>query len=383
MHGSRTAALAMVGLGLIGGLLGSADAAPWDKLISLKRVDADPKKTYDLTESNGPWMILACSFSGPQAEQQAKELVIELRQRYKLPAYQYEKTFDLGRDVQGLGVDRFGNPRKMKYRRGKSEIEEIGVLVGDYPTADHPEAQETLRKLKYFQPECLRTDKGRETARSLASLRTIQSYLLADGNDRKKKGPMGHAFVTTNPMLPSEFFVPQGLDEVVLRANEGVEHSLLDCPGKYTVMVARFIGRSRVILREKDMENELSIINKTRAEDSPLVKAAENAANVTAALRREGIEAYEFHDRNASIVTVGSFESIGTPGPDGRIQLDPRIEKIIERFRGELKATPEFPAGRIVPRVVKGIPLDVQSMVVHVPKRPITAALSRQATNRK
>ncbi len=150
---------------------------------------------------------------------------------------------------------------------------------------------------------------------------------------------MGHAFVTTNPMLPAEYFAPQGMDEVVLKANEGVEHSLLDCPGNFTVMVAHFNGRSKVVISQKDMEKELSILNRTKAEDSPLVEAAEKAHNLTMTLRKQGIEAYEFHDRSASIVTVGSFASFGSKGQDGQTELDPRIAKIIEQYRARSAGT--------------------------------------------
>ena len=140
MRTTRNFASAGLVLSVMLGCCQPAAAGPWDKLFSAGRTEADPKKTYSPTESNGPWMIMACSFSGPNAEKQARELVLELRQRYKLPAYQYEKKFDLGKDVVGLGVDEFGNPRKMRYARGKSEVEEIAVLVGDYPAADDPDA---------------------------------------------------------------------------------------------------------------------------------------------------------------------------------------------------------------------------------------------------
>jgi len=385
MGGIRTVARVAVALGLAAGLSAQAGAAPWDKLISSQRVEADPNKTYALAESNGPWMIMACSFSGPKAEQQAKELVLELRKRYKLPAYSHEKTFDLDKDVQGLGIDKYGNPRKMKYARGVSEIEEIAVMVGDYPAADDAEAQAILRKVKYLQPECLRLDRGRETALNLASLRTIQSYLLPDGNERKRKGPMGHAIVTTNSLLPKEYFVPKGVDDLVVKANEGVEHSLLDCPGKYTVLVAQFSGRSRVVLREKDMAEELSILGKIRPEDSQLVKAAEDAHALTTALRMKtkGYEAYEFHGRSESLVTVGSFDSIGTPGGDGTIRLDPRIEKIIDTFRADTKVTPKNPTGQPTPQKLAGIPFAVQPKVIEVPRRPGTSVLSRSTASQK
>ena len=54
---------------------------------------------------------------------------------------------------------------------------------------------------------------------------------------------MRNAFITTNPLLPDEYFVPKGLDRLVLEMNEPVKYSLLDCPGKYTVKIATFTGR--------------------------------------------------------------------------------------------------------------------------------------------
>jgi len=46
---------------------------------------------------------------------------------------------------------------------------------------------------------------------------------------------------------------------------------------------------------------------------SELEAAAEKAHRLAKALRMKGYDAYEFHDRYASIVTVGSFNSAGTP----------------------------------------------------------------------
>ena len=51
-----------------------ATAEPkWAKLVPFKKVEADPQQDYDLEEKQGPWMIMACSFAGPTAEQQSPE----------------------------------------------------------------------------------------------------------------------------------------------------------------------------------------------------------------------------------------------------------------------------------------------------------------------
>jgi len=349
-------------------------AGPWDKLLVANRVEADPNKEYRVTENNGPWMISACSFSGEGAPQQARDLVHELRKRYKLPAYVYEKRFDLGKETVGRGVDQFGNPKVMKYARG-AELEEIAVLVGDYRTVDDPEAQETLRKIKYYEPECLKLDPDRRTTRTLAALRWIQREILAGDNDKKKRGPMGHAFITTNPLLPKEYFSPAGLDPVVIKANEGVEHCLLDCPGKYTVQVAHFTGR--VLITTKP--HEIAEAQSGRQEsDTQLAEAAEMAHKLTQALRLKGYEAYEFHDRYASIVTVGSFAWVKRTMPGGGEDINPAVREVIERFRGRPSDRPGH-EGQLGCQSLLGIPFAIQPIPVHVPRRSIAAAYSRDA----
>ncbi len=94
-------------------------------------------------------------------------------------------------------------------------------------------------------------------------------------------------------------------------------------------------------------------------------------------MRIKGWEAYEFHDLNASLVTVGSFESVGTPRPDGKIEINPQVHRIIDVFRAQpLNAIGE--AGAMQPRSLVGIFFDVQPIPVEVPKRSI----SRQLTQR-
>ena len=112
-------------------------APPWEKLVTMQKVEADPDKDYNLKESDGPWLIMATSFSGEGAEDQARELVLELRSRYKVAAYMHRQEFDFSRKVQGRGIDKFGNPLKMKYRTGDS-LNEIAVLVGDFDAIGLP-----------------------------------------------------------------------------------------------------------------------------------------------------------------------------------------------------------------------------------------------------
>src|SRR3954462_6397544 len=103
-------------------------AAPWAKLAPTKKMAKGD--SYSLTDKNGPWMVMATTFSGEGAEDQAYALVQELRTKYGLPAYTFKKEFDFSKPVEGRGVNKYGESLKMKHQ--KAEINEIAVLVGDY-----------------------------------------------------------------------------------------------------------------------------------------------------------------------------------------------------------------------------------------------------------
>ena len=106
-----------------------------------------------------------------------------------------------------------------------------------------------------------------------------------------------------------------------------------------------------------------------------MAEAAEKAHRLAKALRMKGYEAYEFHDRYASIVTVGSFNSVGTPRSDGRIEINPEIHKIMKTFGAESTTLP----GQTTPvtplKTLVGIPFDIQPIPVEVPKRSISMAM--------
>ncbi len=111
----------------------------------------------------------------------------------------------------------------------------------------------------------------------------------------------------------------------------------------------------------------------------------------------KGFEAYEFHDRNASIVTVGSFNSMGTPLPDGRTDLDPRIVQIIDTFRakpsdkiindpaaqGPFRYSGSDLALKAETKSLVGINFDIQPIPVQVPKMSLSAGLSRRPAERE
>ena len=70
-------------------------------------------------------------------------------------------------------------------------------------------------------------------------------------------------------------------------------------------------------------------------DDDPLVRAAEKAHKLTSALRFKRWEAYEFHDRHESYVTVGSFDEMDRLS-DGRLLPSTRDAKIVVQTFGAM-----------------------------------------------
>jgi hypothetical protein len=366
---SRLAFLTAVGAVVLMLAAGSSVAAPpWASFIPFKRVDADPEKTYELDESHGPWLILAASFAGDRAEQQAHDLVLELRQRFKLEAYTFQQVFDFSKSTDGLGFDQYGGKKRMKYMHA-AKFEEIAVMVGNFGSVEDPELEKTLEKIKFAKPDVLSREGNSRTQR-MATVRSL--YRFVDSNPlTKTKGPMGSAFVTRNPLLPEEYFTAKGLDPFLVELNRDLPNSLLECPGKFTVRVASFRGVDTM----KPAEFE-KLTSRPR-EQSKIDQAAEKAYRLCEALRERGVEAYQFHDRTESIVTIGSFDSVGSERQDGKTEINPAVHQIMKAYGAVEARLPGQAAFGMAPRVVAGIALDPQPLPVEVPRESIAAAYNQ------
>ncbi|WP_235934914.1 hypothetical protein [Candidatus Laterigemmans baculatus] len=335
--------------------LATADGPSFLRLFGARKVEADPEQAYELTEVEGPWMILAETFSGPEGKKQAHQLVIELRRDYNMPAYVYKENFDFTRPVGSFGPDR----KQLRYANA-ARYEAYAVLVGEFDSVNHPELKSTLQTLKTIQPGVFQQVSPETEVGPMAAIRRIHQQ-LTQGEQRKTRGPMFNAFVTRNPMLPDNFTQAPEVDSFVRRLNENVEHSLLDCKGKYTVVVRTFEGLSTTMIGGK-VEKDL------KPSSERLDQSADLANQMVMALREKGVEAYEFHDRSKSIVTVGSFESLGRPVGNG-FEYAPEIRRTIEQYASGERFERDT-QGRMV-RVanhIKKIPFDVEPHPIAVPK---------------
>jgi hypothetical protein len=389
-----------------------ATAQLWKKLVPVSHVAEAPQRDLTLMQQSGPWLIVAEAFSGDGAEQRARQLAEELRSQ-GLDAYIHDRTFDFAEKNPGRGLDAYGAPIRKRYQHESDH--QWAVLVGDFTSVDDPDAQSTLERIKSMPSKVLGVT---EDETGYGQMRQYAAQAMDKLGRRKERGPMANAFLTRNPLLPQEYFVPKGVDDFVARMNDGVEFSLLKCPGRYTVQVATFRGQT--VLQTSATKSEASPFgfSKWRKDrDNPLVEAAENAHLLAEELRKHGYEAYEFHGRTESIVTIGSFNQVAQHDANGQAVPTVEVQRIIQKF-GAAYDTPSDPltgddvnklrraedmkqqfnqaltsqqSGQIATglnpkhvKIMKGkkvhriIPIDVYPYVIEVPRKSISGAYAGQ-----
>jgi hypothetical protein len=279
------------------------------------KIEAVQGKQYGLTKKHGPWMILVASFhaaspdgtvrEGKTPQQIADELVYELRQR-QIPAY----TFAMSAEDEAVQtIDRLG---REETRTFLTQQDHISVIAGNYPSSTDETAQKTLAYVKKLHPDCLQ-QKG------VTYLRT-----------NRRKGPLGGAFLTVNPLLTPEEVRAGQRDPLLVKLNAGGKYSLYDNKGEYSLVVATFTGKKLAHIGDSNSAEAHAAFSLTgdtskagsdgfgrfwkKDQESDLNAASASAWELAVCLReRENIEAYVWHDRYQSVVTVGSFESPNDP----------------------------------------------------------------------
>ncbi|MCE2784198.1 MAG: hypothetical protein LW699_04880 [Pirellula sp.] len=309
-----------------------------------KRAVKEVQEVPILKAEHGPWMIFAYSFEGEKSKVEATSLAKEIQRDLGLPTFIMEKKFDYSTKVLGSGYREDGSQKVMKYRDSRV-VSGYAVLAGEFDSIDHPSVAGALEKIKTYQSRSLEPEGADKTGGSNEqpnqdSVRSAKKWLSGLSKD-KPKGPLEHAFMTRNPLLPADFFQSPDLEKFVYDMNRQPgynEHSLIDCKRKYTVRVLTFRGDSAFVSWGKssaDQEGQGA---------SALEQAAERAYIAMKALRTAGYEAYQYHDREQSIVTVGGFEQLGTTDANNLFEYAPDIRAVMERFStdGQIADTSKF-----------------------------------------
>lgn len=348
-------------LTMIVGLVSSPQPAAGQSVLKLfrsKKVDANPEVNYVLTEVEGPWLILAETFTGPTGEQRAKQLVLELRREFEMPAWYYKEKFDFSRPDFTLGADqkplRYANP---------TNYEAFAVMVGEFDSVDHPSIDKMLEKVKKIDPETFRSVSAETEVGAMSTIRRMHSQLndLLKADNREARGPMFNAFVTRNPLLPESFTRSPEVDSFVRKLNQDVDHSLLKNDGKFTVVVRTFEGLSTTVIGGRT-KNDI-VPSKDRLDASMAL-----ANQMVTALRKKGVEAYEFHDRTKSLVTIGSYDSLGQDGARG-FQYLPEIQNVMKEYSGTQRVGLDLNKNMVsYTHNIEKIPFDVSPYPIAVPK---------------
>ncbi len=321
------------GLAVLGFVAMMASAS----IAQAARIEADPNKPYTLTRDFGPWMVMVASFHstgedgetkvGKTPEEAAHELVIELRQ-WGIPAYVHAVNPSAAPVATQDSVGRAVRKRNLHQTRS------IGVVAGNYKSIDDPTAQKTLKWLKEYNPKCLQNG-------------------VVFQKTEKRPTPLAMAFMTMNPLMPPEEVAAyRNVDNFVLKLNHGESNSLLENPGKFTLVVATFAGQSGVetplgfggrigeSFDDKDVKNDLDI-------------AAEQARVLCGTMRQvENVDAYVWHDRYQSVVTVGAFSSVNDSSigaMKARFGAKQQVNALVPRYNNSVQVLAIDAQGRKIP----------------------------------
>ena len=285
----------------MGAVAGSADA----------RVEADPNKDYAVTPEAGPWMILVTTYVGPEAPQLAHQMVLEIRNRFDLPAFVVNRGAEERRkQQQELEQFRMQFPGYTGPIRHTRIQEQCAVLVGGYKDMDA--AHRALKDVKK-----LPAPSSEKLMAVLAQAGPPQKV----GNEEKSLlegtfvNPFPNSFVVPNPTVPQERKGQNKNDPFLKKLNAHESFSLLRCKKPWTLIVATYQGMHTILPKEAPSNSLFD--NLWGSNTGELLEASgQNAHNLADAMRKLGFEAYVLHIRDGSLVTIGGFDRSDDPRMD-------------------------------------------------------------------
>ena len=296
-----------------------------------------------VTPDAGPWMICAASYSGPPSRGQAEELATEIRSRFNLPAYVFNRTGEERRKEQER-VERLkeehrkrlkdaGLPADTKVHIKTVRIDDqYAVLVGGYK--DDVTARKELDRIRTLKP----SDKFKQVA-----------YVPDEKGKMREEAinPFQGAFVCRNPAVPVE--KPKqdgGMDQRLKHYNADESYSLLKCGKAWTLAVKVYKGAS-VIQSQGSSGSVMDRMGLTKKTGELLNANGNEAHKVAEVLRTKPVDprtkqvgvsfdAYVMHTEYNSYVTIGAFDT-----PD-----DPRMAQTVQLFLAEMNR-PGSPANQL------------------------------------
>ena len=280
--------------------------AAWALVVSLTMALGPQAKAgpFDVTPEAGPWMILVASFSGATGGELADEMANDIRQKYQLPAYVFNKGGEEKRKQQ----ERLQKLRELcpdgRFRTTRIQ-EHWAVVVGGY--AEMEVARKELDKIRQMKPPAEKfMDRAvllNDAAQNQASTVVQTGYI----------NPFQGAFVVRNPTAPIEPDPEKGKpDPFLKKLNADESFSLLKCRKHWTLVVKVYTGAVEVTDGKSDTTSRLAKIFGT-PERNLLTASGMQAHSLAEVLRKMGYEAHVLHTRHQSIVTVGNYDTADDP----------------------------------------------------------------------
>lgn len=296
----------------------------------------DPNQDIAITPTQGLWLICVNSYSGPEAAKMARDMVVELRHNYQVPAF----VFSHGREARRKEYERvrtiiqkqkeffeqnnlpLAMPIRVKYQRIE---EQYAVLVGGYP--DQDSARRALEQVRKLKPP----DPSRVKLASMFYVREDPKTGKTVGGEQVWVNPFARAFVVTNPTVKQDKSAdPNPMDlEALRRLNAQEPYSLLKCPKPVTLAIA-MMQTPTVVQTHASSQGFLEALSLGGKGGDKVDGAAVSAHNLAELLRKGKLEAYVLHTRFHSVVAVGAFDSLEDPALKSmqqllatRLKLDP------------------------------------------------------------
>jgi hypothetical protein len=299
----RAARLVLVFLTLSPGYLVTLSSARADHVI------ADPNREYPITPDAGPWMILAASYTGPDAPELARQCVLQVRARDNLNAYVFNYA-DEERRKQQEELDRIQQGQPGARRKRIRMDEQCGVLVGGYP--DMETAHKALDTVKKLNPPKLDLGPNKTTTEFVTFI-TPNPATKGATVQRAEVNPFTNAFVTRNPSMPHDSAADRTkCDPFLKELNDGRPYNLLTCKKPYSLAVIELQGTA-VIAPRTETSKFLSSLGLGSRGGDVLNASARQAEEIARVLREMKLEAYVLHTRHSSIVAVGGYDDPNDP----------------------------------------------------------------------
>jgi hypothetical protein len=295
--------------------------------------EVNPATEYIVTPDAGPWMVCVASYTGENAGAQAHDLVLEIRQKYKLPAFLLNRSAEL-RAQQEAELRRLREEAPGRRIKTVRIEDQFAVLVGGYKDMEAAHKAQTSIKNLPAPPENL-----------CITGMTLSAQPGGEGFTKTAINPFKSSFVVHNPTVP----LPpppdrNGPDPDLAKFNQYESYSLLKkCPKPWTLVIATFQGASAV-----QSKGSGTVMGALTGKPGEQLAASElNAHNLAEMLQKTNLESYVLHTRYYSLVTVGSFSR--PPSPSEIKAFQEALEKRLRLAVGAVKLM-ETPLPMQVPK---------------------------------